>query len=367
MVDHLRKLYGNFYKELSLMSKKSYRADQKTFLLRKEDTLTKTQRCHIKDFWLKYTKDFDIGYHAYYINRTNNFDVRYIPDDIFAGYIDGFLNNREIENGIADKNYFDMYLKGFNLPETYVHLINGQYLDKDYNLITMEKATQILSDNGSFISKPSMNSYGGKNVMIYEGMKEEQVQTYLKKNENGNIIFQEVLKQSNATAFLHKESVNTIRIMTLLINGEIKTLHSSFRIGVGNSRIDNASAGGIYCAINDDGSLSEYAYDAIGNKFEKHPGGGEFSECRIPCMDKVRELVKKAAERFPHFRLIGWDIAINGENEPVIIEANLTMSGLDVVQTICGPVFKEYTEAVLDEVFKKEKRNDFFFDFEQYI
>ena len=84
-------------------------------------------------------------------------------------------------------------------------------------------------------------------------------------------------------------------------------------------------------------------------------------------MDKVKKLVKDAAQRFPHFRLIGWDIAINEENEPIIIEANLTMSGMDVIETICGPLFGDYTEKVLEEVFLKEHKKKKSMDISQYV
>ena len=67
-------------------------------------------------------------------------------------------------------------------------------------------------------------------------------------------------------------------------------------------------------------------------------------------------MVKKAALRFPHFRLIGWDIAVGKDSEPIIIEANLTMSSIDVIETICGPLFGEYTEQVLEEIFLKKKK-----------
>ena len=45
------------------------------------------------------------------IDRTGKFDERFIPDDLFVGYIDGYLNNRAIEPGVADKNYFDLLQK----------------------------------------------------------------------------------------------------------------------------------------------------------------------------------------------------------------------------------------------------------------
>lgn len=84
-------------------------------------------------------------------------------------------------------------------------------------------------------------------------------------------------------------------------------------------------------------------------------------------MKDVRELVKKSAQRFPHFRLIGWDIAITENNTPMIIEANLTMSGMDVIETICGPLFGKYTEKVLEEVFLKKHKKKTSIDISQYV
>ena len=138
-------------------------------------------------------------------------------------------------------------------------------------------------------------------------------------------------------------------------------------MGIGKSKVDNASFGGIYCKINEDGSLSDFAYDAFGKKFDEHPDGGKFSNIKFEFMEEVRELVKNAAQRFPHFRLIGWDIAITENNIPMIIEANLTMSGMDVIETICGPLFGEYTEKVLDEVFLQKHKKKTSMDISQYV
>ncbi len=362
------KKYRNFYNSLANFSKQSYRYEVKKFLLSNGDTLTKEQEQQIRRFWRCYTNDFDISYHRYYINRNGNFDVRFIPDDLFAGYIDKYLNNREIECGIADKNYFDMYLNGFKMPKTYLHLINGQLLDNNYNFIDIKTAKNILMKYNSFIVKPSMSSYGGKNVQFYNNYKYEDLEKLFRDTVSKNLIFQEQIKQNKNLAILHPDSVNTIRIMTLILNGEVITLSSSLRLGVGKNKVDNASAGGIYCGIKDNGELTNFAYNTKGERFNVHPDGGNFRQCKIQCMDKVKEIVKLAAQRFPHFRLIGWDIAIDEDGEPVIIEANLTMSSLDVVQTVGGPLFGEHTEQILDEVFNSNKKNDkISLDISQYI
>lgn len=366
-LDELSKLYKDFFKKLSSLSKKCFRIDAHEIFSKNVKELSKQQEKEIYKYWSKFTNDFDIAYHRYYIDRTGKFDVRFIPDDIFAGYIDGYLNNRAIEPGIADKNYFDMYLRGFRMPKTYVHLINGIYEDESYNIISKEKALDILSEKEKITVKPSMSSYGGKNVFFFENATRDEIERYVNDAPCQNLIFQETIKQSSKTAKLHPESLNTIRIMTLILDNDVKILPCSFRMGVGKSRVDNASNGGIYCKINDDGTLSGVAYNTLGEKFISHPDGGEFNHVRFDFMDKIKHLVKKAAERFPHFRLIGWDIAIDENDEPMIIEANLTMSSLDVIETVCGPLFGEYTEQVLNEVFCQKHIEKQSMDISQYI
>ncbi len=365
--DELTKLYRDFFKRLSEVSKNCYRIDSHELFSNNVKELSEEQKSQIYDYWKQFTKDFDITYHRYYIDRTGNFDVRFIPDDIFAGYIDGYLNNRAIEPGIADKNYFDMYLKGFKMPKTFVHLINGIYEDESYNIISKEKAIEILSKQNRITVKPSMTSYGGKNVFFFENPGSNEIIQYMDNLPCPNLIFQETVNQSSVTAKLHPTSLNTIRIMTLVLDEEIKILPSVFRIGVGSSKVDNASSGGIYCKINEDGTLSSYAFDALGNRYNKHPDGGKFESIRFNFMDKVENLVKSAAQRFPHFRLVGWDVAINQDDEPVIIEANLTMSSIDLIETACGPIFGEYTDQVLNEVFCKKRIKNIDMDISQYV
>ena len=162
--DKLKKMYDDFFENLSNLSKECFRIDSRELFSENVKELTPEQEKKIYDYWKQFTDDFEIAYHKYYIDRTGKFDVRFIPDDLFVGYIDGYLNNRAIEPGIADKNYFDMYLRGFKMPTTYLHLINGVYEDSNYNIISKDDALNILCDKENITIKPSMASYGGKNV-----------------------------------------------------------------------------------------------------------------------------------------------------------------------------------------------------------
>ncbi len=364
----ITKKYDDLYKTIAEEGRICFNKDSHKIFNKDTKKLSKVEKKKIKNFWMKYLTRIDLNYHRYYIDKTGKFDVRFIPDDIFAGYIDPYLNNRQIEPGISDKNYFDMYFKGLNMPKTYLRMINGFYLDKDYKIIDRKESIKILLDKKSFIVKPSMASYGGKGVRIFNHTSKEEIEKFLDNNTIQNLIFQEVVQQSSQTALLHPESLNTIRIMTLLINNKIEILPSAaFRIGIGDSVVDNASFGGIYCKLNHDGTLSNFAYDAIGKKYLMHPNGGDFKNVKINCLKEIYKLVKNAAQRMPHFRLIGWDIAIDKNDIPLIIEANLTMSGLDVIETIGGPLFGEFTDKILDEIFINPKSKSRSMDISQYV
>lgn len=344
---------------LSIFSKISYRMDARKLFQKKEDNnLTKNQKKNIRNYWYKYTKDLDLTYHKYYINRSGIFDVKYIPDDLYSSKIDPYLNNRIIDLGFSDKNYFDMYFKGYKLPKTYIHLINGFFLDNEYNIISLNDAKKILANTKEFVIKPSVTSYGGRDVLFFHEPSLNEINDLLDSLPSKNLIFQEVIKQSKITESFHKDSINTIRIITLLIDNKVRILHSVLRYGVNNSRVDNANSGGRFCGINEDGTFYNTAFDLYGNEYNLPIDETFLSKYKIPCMGKINSLVTDLAQKFPHFRLISWDIALDSYNEPVIIEANFNMGDVDIIQPIFGPFFGKYTDDVLNEVYFN-KPNDF--------
>lgn len=358
--------YQKFFKLIKKAGKKNYRKDIKKLYLKKDDSLTKRQIKEIKNYWEKYTKDFDINFHKYYINRNGKFDVRYIPDDIYINYIDPYFNNREIEAASSDKNYLDTRLAGFKMPETYVHKINGIYLNKNYEILNKQQAVELLIGK-SFIAKPSMFSFGGQNISFFKDAKKNDIEEYIDNVDLDNIIFQEMIIQNEATSYLHEKSLNTLRIMTLIIDDKVITLKPIIRVVTGDEKVGNEGVGEVFIGIKDDGSLTDYGYDIFGNRFEKELEGKRLEEVKIPEIKEAEKLCKKAAQRFPHFRLISWDIAINKYNEPVIIEANLNMGNVDIVQPVWGPIFGEYTDKVLEEVFLNNKKYKPSFNIDVYV
>ena len=65
--------------------------------------------------------------------------------------------------------------------------------------------------------------------------------------------------------------MNTARIYTVRMGDKIIYMNSFMRFGINGKIIDNVGAGGIYCGINPDGSLTTTGYDIFTNPVEEHP------------------------------------------------------------------------------------------------
>ena len=90
---------------------------------------------------------------------------------------------------------------------------------------------------------------------------------------------------------------------------------------------------------------------AIPSKPRPSPQGYRFSDIRIPNFERCTDLVSRLAVRFSDItRLMSWDLAINEDAEPVLIETNLTFSGVDVHQLANGPIYGNHPEPIIEEV-----------------
>ena len=230
----------------------------------------------------------------------------------------------------------------------------GYFTDANYRQLTEQQAIDLILQNGEVICKPSQDSGSGRSIQFWNTEKETtNIRKFLEKS-NDSYIIQRVLKQHPQLDSVHKGSINSLRICSLLLKDGVHILSSCLRMGVNKSRIDNVTAGGISVGILPDGTMDEYAYHYFtGERTNVHPQGFVFKSQKVPAYDKALDLVKKAHPVIPHFRLVSWDIAIDVHGDPVLIEANMRKGGINLNQFSNGPLFGDLTEMVLDEVFAR--------------
>lgn len=308
------------------------------------------------EYWKKYG-NYSPKWGWFYASRNGIDDVRYIPATLYYTKLDQYFNNKKLGWGFNDKNYYSKIFAGIRQPKVVVRNIGGLFFNEFYEQISLQQAICIIQDEEEVVCKPALESGSARGILFWKGTDKEKYKSFLKDNNNQDYIIQKVIKQHERLKNIHGSSVNTIRISTILMEDGVHILSSCLRMGVGKSRVDNHHAGGMSAGINKDGTLQKYAYYLDGMKMDKHPGGFVFEGYKVPGYRNAIELAKTAHPLIGHFRLVGWDIAIDEYEQAVLIECNMRKNGIELHEFSNGPFFGELTDTILDEVFLKRNSN----------
>ena len=313
--------------------------------------LTKEQKKEIQDFYsnlLGYHIPLD--YHKYFTSRTGIYSKLYFPTSIYKTDIVGRLNVYPLKRAYTDKNISDIILPNIHQPKVFLKNMNG-YFYFEGKPVDRNDAIQLCSNLGEVIIKPSLTGrgIGVSKITIQNGLTnldEKSIQEVFDVYKE-DFLIEELVHQHPLMTALNPSSINTIRIVTYRNDMEIVVVYTVIRIGRKDKPIDNESAGGISTIINQDGTLGKYAYGSPGNdNIEFTDSGVRLEGYMIPSFSNAIDMVKKAHYQLPYFKLMGWDIAIEEDGTPTMIEFNTTP---DLSQSANGPAFGEYTEMILKE------------------
>ena len=285
--------------------------------------------------------------------KTGKFYPQYIPEEMFFMWIDRYFCHRQEARYVDNKCYYYKLFSHVKLPEAIALKIGNTWLDNNYKIVSTNIIKDLLQKEDEVVVKQATNSEGGYGVKFINGKKLAHEFFDDLTLTSVDIVIQRPIKQHKDMSAFHPESVNTMRIVSLLTEDKVKVYAVSLKVGVGKERLDNGCHGGIYCGVRPDGSLRDFGISDKGEIIYKHPTlGYNFSGRKVPHLNKAIRLVKEAHSFMGHFRLVSWDVAIDDNNEAVLIEANLTLGGINDVQMSNGrPLFGKDTKKILDEVF----------------
>lgn len=263
--------------------------------------------------------------------------------------------------GLVDPLWVQVYSgkTGIYSPEyvgSDIHYYNVEWskIDFDYLIaITKQQAVDKLFENlePGVVVKISRASSGGKGVrFLGKDSTMDDISDAL--DVDRDVAVQLVMRQHPEMAKMNASSVNTIRIICIILDGESIPLSAVVRIGNSGSRVDNFSSGGVGCGVKPDGHLNDCGYTQKGERYDVHPNGFVFSEGFVPNFDKALEAVMRCHMHVPMFGVASWDIAIDAEGEPVLIEYNVGGAGIDIHQYNNGPLYGKYRERIIADAFK---------------
>lgn len=329
------------------------RLEDLSYALETDRELTAEQKAEVDAFWGKYRFVADMGYDAWktYYNRSGIWDPRYVPYYFLKKFIRPTTAPQNYIFAFQNKAYLPKLLPNAKQPATIVRRVEGIYYNSAFQKITLEEAVALCEErlkSREIVVKPS-GLAGGKGVEFVKEATTEAL-TEILKSKGDLFVVQDAIHQHPEMAKLNESTVNTVRLTTLMLDGQFTPLAALIKVGSPKVRVDNYKHGGCLIGVNLDGTTFPWALNVKRERVDQLPSGvdlaaGQFK--RVPCFDSVLATAEKAHYDIPIMKLVSWDIAIDDEGEAEIIEANF---GGDVRmhQVLTGPIFGDLTEEVLD-------------------
>jgi hypothetical protein len=318
--------------------------------------LTKEQERLAQNYYKeKIGQKINLKWHKYYYTVNNMFTHKYIPLELYYTKVVSTLNDRTLSKAYADKNVTNYLFPHVLQPITILKNMNGFYYI-DEKQISKNEAITTCSNLADAVIKQAMDSAQGKSIIRFSSSKgitshnsmsiEKLLELYGK-----NFIVQRAVTQHPIFASLNSTSLNTVRLTTYRREEDVVVLSSLVRMGKKGSKIDNVSAGGLFCGINQDGFLSKYAYSLKPTRsYDKNELNIEFNKIAIPSYSQIIEKAKLMHLSLPYTKIVGWDFTVNNNNEVVLIELNLHSPG---VYQLTGPALGNYTDEILEMISRK--------------
>lgn len=224
-----------------------------------------------------------------------------------------------------DKFIFSQYCKSLNMPyPKTLALISGKKLSVfEGNDLVYSSMNDILAlDIDAFCKEVTGESGKGafglkiSNGKIFINDTESTLEQLIDKIGNANYIIQERLCNHPQINKIYPLSLNTLKLITFLKeDGEVVFYDGVMRFGAGGNLVDNASGGGVFVGIDENGYLQDVGYHEPGKKKKlivngAHPDTGEwFGGMQLPYWKELIETAKRFHRFFYGIPSIGWDVA----------------------------------------------------------
>jgi hypothetical protein len=343
-------LYNKKIKHIYRLQKNKFRNNNPTILIEHREK------------WSQLSKKVNTKWLLVYSQISGIESPNYVPENVYYNIIERRLNNRIFTTAYSDKNFYDIYFSEEQLfPLTILRCVNNVLYDAQYNSqpVTENNLRGVLNDFDKVIVKPANDSGGGRRVELFIKEKDKLFYNanrdilnfeYLEKKYYNTFIIQEYIEQHEFYRQFNPSSTNTVRIFTYrtVSSEDIVPLHAVLRIGRPGSIVDNQAAGGISCGITNEGKLNDFAVDKHGNVF-KAIESIKFSDmAEVLGFRKMIECIKSIAPKLFYSRINGFDFCVDKNLNIRLLEINSKNIEINFMQMNTGPLFKEYTDEVID-------------------
>jgi hypothetical protein len=282
-----------------------------------------------------------------YTAHRGEFKEGWIPQDYFFVKVLPVINPRAIANVSLAKTLTRSLFGDASSPDV-VSRVDGTWMSKDGDILDQEEARERCFDGRDHVYLKADDRNRGDGIRIADKSGFNDVC----KAWTADFVVQFPVDQHPDLSRFHAASVATLRVLTYKSHGRApEPLATYLRFAQGDWRYVSSSGNSIRVPINmETGTLEDEGADESWNLHRTHPDSGvAFGSVPCPGYRSAVDLCLKLHLRIPQLALIGWDIAIDGEEQTWLLEWGAVTPGFSFVEAASGPLFAHMDVARLRE------------------
>jgi hypothetical protein len=277
-------------------------------------------------------KEYAVWLYVYSLSY-GEFKEGWIPADFYERYVSPMSGLNLVT---CYKAFTNVALKTEALPDL-AYYINGSFYSRDFSVIKFSALREIIGKQCTEVFVKKDYSARGRGIHKYDlaSVSEDTIRRI------GNCVIQLSVKNHKFFEEIMPDSLSTIRITTVTNpEGKIEYRAAFLRVGRKNDSFVVATKEIDVAIMGEDGEFDSYGYSEGGGRYLRHPDTNyEFANKCIPLFKDAVETCVKLHASVPHFRIIGWDIAISDDEKIRLLEWNGAFTDIIFHQCITGPCF----------------------------
>ncbi|MBY5991708.1 sugar-transfer associated ATP-grasp domain-containing protein [Ferrimonas balearica] len=270
-----------------------------------------------------------------YSAMAGEFKEGWIPDNFYCLKVMPHLKGRY--DTLSDFGTLSNSLFRVANRQNIATVVNGLYLDGEMRAMDdAELEACLFADDDRFVFKVD-DSYQGKGIHFFS--KAGFDLAAMKRLGDG--VAERYIEQHELFDAFAPNSVATLRLTTVVLDdGSVEARAGYLRLGVGDdTHVMSASAVRVPLDMAT-GAFSETGFQANWQATRVHPSSQmRFAGQQVPSFKACVDFVVQLHTRLPFVRVVGWDLTVDRQGNPVFIEWNGGHNTITFSEATTGPCF----------------------------
>ena len=271
----------------------------------------------------------------FYATMRGRFVEGWVPSDFFMSVAIRRINGAY---HMADNARTLQYrLMGPGVLPDIAHFVSGEWRSVDGALLDRSRIADLLFEQGEKICIKAQESSKGLGVRFATRSTFDLSAV----EATGNFVVQPAIRQAESYDRFFPDALNTVRVSTAKLPGQRpRALFGFLRTGLGNAR-HIASDWFDISVVDDDGTFDRRGWDPARRWSERHPDTGfVFAGERLSEYRRLVDYCIALHDRIPQFGFVGWDVCVDREGEPRLLEINTGFPGIKFAEMTVGPCLR---------------------------